>query len=323
MKILFVSSGNSVLGISPIVRNQLQSLVNAGCIVDHFLIKGKGYKGYLSNVKPLKKKIIEGQYDIVHAHYSLSAYVAGLAGAKPLVVSLMGSDVKGSRSGRIFLKFVSRIFNWRALIVKSHDLQKSLGKINSTYVLPNGVDTTQFIPMNRLQCCNKLRWEINLVNILFAASPERQEKNFALTLEAVTRLNASDVMLHVLGDIPHGELVYWYNAADVVLLSSLWEGSPNVIKEAMACNRPILATEVGDIRWLFGNQPGHYISGLSSEEFAGKLRLAIDFSREHGFTNGRQKLINLGLDASKVAVKILEIYKISLKTNNADYHQSG
>jgi teichuronic acid biosynthesis glycosyltransferase TuaC len=313
MKILFVSSGNSASGISPIVSNQGHSLVNAGCTVDFFLIKGKGVKGYLGNIKPLKKKIIEGHYDIVHAHYSLSAYVAGLAGAKPLVVSLMGSDVKGGKSGRAFLKFFSRIFNWQALIVKSHDLRQSLGKLKSTYVLPNGVDTARFIPLDRLQCCNKLGWDINNINILFAASPERQEKNFPLTSKAVNRLNASEIVLHVLGDVPHCELVYWYNAADVVLLSSLWEGSPNVIKEAMACNRPIVATDVGDIRWLSGNEPGHFISGFSSEEFAGKLKLAIDFSREHGFTNGRQRLLDLGLDSATVAGKIMEIYKIAAK----------
>ncbi len=313
MKILFVSSGNSASGISPIVSNQGHSLVNAGCTVDFFLIKGKGVKGYLGNIKPLKKKIIEGHYDIVHAHYSLSAYVAGLAGAKPLVVSLMGSDVKGGKSAKVFLKFFSRFFSWQALIVKSQDLQQNLGKLKPVYVLPNGVDTTQFIPVDRLQCCNKLGWDINHINILFAASPERQEKNFPLTSEAVNRLNASDIVLHVLGDVPHSELVYWYNAADVVLISSLWEGSPNVIKEAMACNRPIVATDVGDISWLSGNEPGHFISGFSPEEFTGKLNLAIEFSREHSHTNGRQRLLDLGLDSATVAGKIMGIYKIAAK----------
>jgi teichuronic acid biosynthesis glycosyltransferase TuaC len=311
MKILFVSSGNSASGISPIVSNQGASLANAGCDVEYYLIKGRGIKGYLSNVIPLKQKIKKGQYVIVHAHYALSAYVAGLAGAKPLVVSLMGSDVKGGNASRVILKVLSWIFKWQAVIVKSKELGS--GKFDSAHVIPNGVDTEQFLPEDRKQCCAKLGWNDNDVNILFAANPARKEKNFALTHEALKRIDTPNTALHVLDDIPHSELVYWYNAADVVLLSSLWEGSPNVIKEAMACNRPIVATDVGDIRWLSGNEPGHFISGFSQEEFAGKLKLAIDFSREHGLTNGRQRLLDLGLDSATVAGKIMEIYKIAAK----------
>jgi teichuronic acid biosynthesis glycosyltransferase TuaC len=310
MKILFVSSGNSASGISPIVSNQGGSLVNYGCVVEYYLIKGRGIKGYLSNVIPLKQKIKKGQYAIVHAHYALSAYVAGFAGAKPLVVSLMGSDVKGGNASRVILKVLSWFFRWQAVIVKSKELGS--GKFDSAHVVPNGVDTEQFLPEDRKQCCAKLGWNDNDVNILFAANPVRKEKNFSLTSEALKRIDTANTSLHVLDDIPHNELVYWYNAADVVLLSSLWEGSPNVIKEAMACNRPVVATDVGDIRWLFGNTPGHFISGFSPDEFAGNLKLAIDYSKKHGQTQGRSRILELGLDAVTVAKRIIEVYKTVL-----------
>ena len=94
MRVLFVSSGNSVKGISPIIKNQGDSLVDMGVDLTYFTIKGKGFKGYSNSVFKLKKVLNKNEYDIIHAHYSLSAIVASFAGAKPLVVSLMGSDVK-------------------------------------------------------------------------------------------------------------------------------------------------------------------------------------------------------------------------------------
>ena len=94
MKLLFVSSGNSKNGISTIIKNQGVSLKNQDIELDFFTIEGKGIKGYLKSIPYLKKQLKENKYDIVHAHYSLSAFTASLAGAKPLIVSLMGSDVK-------------------------------------------------------------------------------------------------------------------------------------------------------------------------------------------------------------------------------------
>jgi hypothetical protein len=96
MKVLFVSSGNSEFGISPIVKNQGESLKQNGIDLDYFTIKGKGIKGYLKNIPILKKYLKYHNYDIIHAHYSLLAIVATLSGAKPLVVSLMGSDIYGN-----------------------------------------------------------------------------------------------------------------------------------------------------------------------------------------------------------------------------------
>ena len=93
MTILFISSGNSGK-ISPIVKAQADSLIKKGVAIDFFLIKGKGLTGYLKSIFILRKFIKKNNYDLYHAHYSLSAFVATLAGCKPLVVSLMGSDVK-------------------------------------------------------------------------------------------------------------------------------------------------------------------------------------------------------------------------------------
>ena len=82
MKVLFVSSGNSDIGISPLIKAQGDSLESLGIKVDYFLINGKGLVGYLKNIPRLKSILKKYNYDIVHAHFSLSGMVASLARTK-------------------------------------------------------------------------------------------------------------------------------------------------------------------------------------------------------------------------------------------------
>jgi glycosyltransferase involved in cell wall biosynthesis len=90
------------------------------------------------------------------------------------------------------------------------------------------------------------------------------------------------------------------------------EGSPNVIKEAMACNCPIVATDVGDIRWVLGETEGCYISSFDTKEFADKIRLALKYSETVGRTNGMKRIQELGLDSETIAKRIIDIYKKAL-----------
>ena len=153
MKVLFISSGNSVNGISPIIKNQGESLKDQGIDLDYYTIKGKGIFGYLKNIIPLKKILRKNSYDIVHAHYLFSALVASLAGVKPIAVSLMGSDVKSKK----YLIFLIKLFykiSWSGLIVKSEDMKSTIN-IKNVYLLPNGVDLNQFKPIDKYTALKK------------------------------------------------------------------------------------------------------------------------------------------------------------------------
>ncbi len=312
LKVLFVCSGNSKRGISPIIANQGESLSLRGVDVDYFTIQGKGVLGYLRNVLPLRRQLRQQRYDIIHAHYSLSALVATLAGGRPLVVSLMGSDI---RLGPIFqyaVRLSARLF-WREVIVKSIDMRDNLGARCCT-IIPNGIDTAHLRPSETRACQSELGWDLHRKHLLFAANPGRQVKNFPLFQKAVQSLPEHlAIEYHALEDVPHAAIPTYMNAADVVVLTSLWEGSPNVIKEAMACNCPVVATEVGDVAWLFGDEPGHYLTGFEPADVAEKIRLALDFSGRHGRTRGRERIKKLGLDAETVAWRIVEVYERALK----------
>lgn len=305
MRVLFVVSGKADGKLSPITSNQADSLRQIGLKIDFFVINEKGLKGYLRNLLPLKLKL-KRNYNIVHAHYSFSGMLASLAGANPLVVSLMGSDVKAKKFYRLLLWFFSFLF-WKKIIVKSSEMQKILGAIPSV-VVPNGVDTETFKPLSQNECIKKLKWNNDKLHILFAANPLRHEKNFELAQKAVSLLNNENIELHTLIDVPHDDMVFYYNAASVVLLTSLWEGSPNVIKEAMACCRPVVSTDVGDIRRLFGDTPGCYLTSFEAKDVAVKLNDAILFSKTHSVTQGSERIDELEIDSVHIAKKLLTVY---------------
>ena len=304
MKVLFVASGNHGK-VSPVVKAQGDSLVKAGAEVHYFLIKGKGIKGYLGQILPLRSYWKKGHFDVVHAHFSFSSYVASLARVKPLVVSLMGSDLKATRWNAKMIRLFSRVFHWREIIVKSKDMAADL-QISGVHVIPNGVDTKLFVPMDKGLCRHKLGWGEGSKHVLFPANPNRSEKDFPLA-QSVASLLDGKVQLHVFVDVEHDDTVYYYNAADAVLLTSKWEGSPNVIKEALACCRPIVSTDVGDVRERTKDVEGCYVAKTRKpQEIACLLQKAIAFE---GDTQSREKIIADSLDYVTVARKLIDIYK--------------
>jgi len=303
VKVLFVSSGNK--GISPVVHNQGDSLLYQGVIVKYYPIKGKGILGYLSNISKLRKFLRENKIDVIHAHYSLTAFVTSMAKAKPMVVSLMGSDVKKGFFYRMLIQLFAFLFSWKNIIVKSEDMKASL-KMDKAMVIPNGVDLKRFCEMNKQECQLKLGWDTEKKHILFPANIARPEKNYQLLEDAVKELNDNSIEVHWFNKVPNEETPYWYNAADVVVMTSLWEGSPNAIKEAMACSRPIVSTMVGNVEWLFGGIDGCFFTNYDSTDCSEKIQQTLAFK---GKTNGRQRIIELGLSNDLVAKRLVGIYQ--------------
>lgn len=308
MKILFVSSGNVKDGISPIVRNQGQSLIDKGIIVDYFTIKGKGILSYIRHIFILRKYLKTNKFDLVHSHYSYTSYVASLAGANPLIASLMGSDVISHRYSKKLILFFHQYF-WTLGIVKSLEMYKYI-EVKRLELIPNGVNMEQIHYMDKNECQNKLGWDVKKGHILFAANPKRKEKNFTLAKKAIKLLQYRyEIVMHILNEVPYGEIPVYLNASDVIVLCSRHEGSPNVIKEAMACNCPIVTTNVGDVKWVLGKTEGCYITSFKPEDVAIKIKFAIEFSEKYGQTKGRERIIELGLDSETVAKKIIEVYE--------------
>ena len=305
MRVLFISSGNNGDSISPIVQNQGESLIQEGLIIRFFPINGKGFLSYLKHILILRNYRRKNRHDLFHAHYSLSAFVATLAGCKPLIVSLMGSDTK---CGFLIKKIIQilAIQRWKAVIVKSDTMRRDIG-IAEAIVIPNGVDLKKVVTKRGEKTSLKEK------KVLFAANPKRYVKNYNLAKEAVSLLSSDNIILNVVFSKPYNQIIEEINKSDLVLLTSFWEGSPNIIKEAMVCNRPIVATDVGDIKWLFGDEPGHFLTNFEPDDVAEKITQAVEFSKKYGRTKGRDRIIKLGLDSETIADSIIGVYNSVLE----------
>lgn len=313
MKVIFVASGNKAVGkVSSFVQSQYDSLQSAGVEMILFPVVGHGAIAHLRAVKQLRALIRKEQPDVVHAHYSVCGHVAAMARVllqrKPkLVVSILGSFPTHSMKWRL-VRFCIR-YIWDKTIVKSQRTAKQLGE--DVAIIPNGVNLETFYPQDYHQARQLVGFETDKRYIIWCSNPERKEKNFALAQAAVGMVSESDnvVLLPIFNKTPH-EVAIYMNAADCLLLTSQMEGSPNVIKEAMACNCPIVSTDVGDVRERLTDLDGCYIlpekDMQSPEALANLIGEAICYGKR---TEGYNRIIEDELTIQQVAKRIMSCYE--------------
>ncbi len=307
MRVIFVASGNKSVGtVSAFVSSQFRSLQHEGLEMELFPICGHGWKAYAKGIVALRKKVKELHPEIVHAHYSVCGVVAALAtcGLKTkVVVSILGSFPRDSFKLHWVRFFIRHI--WDATLTKSKRTADQLGM--ELPVVPNGVDLNQFSLMDYRDARKAVGFEENKKYVIWCSHPMRSEKRYPLAEKSVQKLNDGNVVLYPVYDKPHDDVVRYMCAADVLLLTSYCEGSPNVIKEAMACNCPIVSTDVGDVRWVTEGVDGTYVSGKDDPEMlAGCLKKALVFNKR---TDGRNRILSVGLTTDATARKIISIYE--------------
>jgi teichuronic acid biosynthesis glycosyltransferase TuaC len=304
MRVLFIFSGNSASGINPIIENQAKSIRQNGVEVALFPIKGRGMLKYLQNILALRSHLNKNRYHIIHAHYGLTAIIARIATRQRIIVSFMGSDIYESSFWRLFQIATNR-FLWKAIIVKSAEMKKIL-RNKKVYVIPNGVDLSRFRPIDRQVARQQLGWD-GKIKILFISVFNRNNysKNFSLAEQSIAIARKSvDLDFISLHDVKNEQMPVYYSAADMLLVTSRWEGSPNAVKEAMACNCPIVSTPVGDVPELFDNVEGNHITDFNKKDIAAKILQVISKSER---TRGREKILQL---SDKIINKrIIDLYK--------------
>ncbi|MEZ4896464.1 MAG: glycosyltransferase family 4 protein [Saprospiraceae bacterium] len=319
MKVLFVCSGNGAFNeISPFIKVQGDSLEAQQIDLTYYYIKGKGIRNYLRNVPALKKFIKSGDFDIIHAHYALCGWVALLTrSGKPLILSLMGSDVFGDINQQGKRTFKSNFYVLLTkmiqpfvdvIIVKSAGMQAKVTKRRHVFEIPNGIRMDHFKPL-KVDVREYLGLDPDKQYVLFLGNPNDTNKNIRLVQEAVKLLNRPDVELINIYKVPHEVVVNYLNAVDVFTLCSFSEGSPNVVKEAMSCNCPMVVVPAGDAAWVVGNTPGCEVAGYQPDDFSEKLKSALNFARQSGRTQGRERIYELGLDEENVARRLVSIYQ--------------
>ncbi len=304
MKVLFISSGNLSDGKpSILIKNQGESLKAIGVNVHYFTINGKGVLGYLKSVKHIAKEITSLQPDHIHSHYSLSAFATSIALIiynikKTHIVSLMGSDTKMKGWKRRLTIYLSHQ-RWNHTIVKALSMAKELD-LKDYKIIPNGVNMSNIKPF-----VSPFK-----TTAIFPANPERVSKNYDLAVQAmnIAKNSIPELNLEVCYDVSHQEIISKIQKSGIVLVTSLWEGSPNIVKEAMALNKPIVCTKVGDAEMLLNNVNGSFLVGFDPYEVAEAIKSAVLFGKNEDESNGRNKLLELKLDSTSIAKRLLKIY---------------
>jgi glycosyltransferase involved in cell wall biosynthesis len=299
MKVLIVCSGNSGK-VAPFIAEQSEAIRKQGVEVDFFLINGKGLWGYLKNLKPFHEKLKKNNIGIIHAHYGLSGLFANLQRKIPVITTFHGSDIN-QRKIRILSRLAIKLSVYNIFISGKLAL---LARAKKKYtVIPCGIDMHTFFQMEKSEARRKMDFELKDKIVLFSGSFKDKAKNFALA-EAALRLIAQNIRLIELKGYSRTEVNILMNASDVALMTSLKEGSPQFLKEAMASNLPIVTTDVGDASIITGNIEGCYITTFDPMDVARKIKLALAFGKR---TNGRDQISQL--DNKIISEKILKIYR--------------
>ena len=295
------------------VKEQIDSLAALGVENEIFFMntREKGKKEYIKGYFKLIKLLFQNKYDIIHCHHAYSGFIficTGLSFFTKRILSYQGTpDIEG---GRFIFNISNRFFD--SIILKAN-FQKY--KSNKTEYLPNGTNIEFFKPLNKEQCKQDLGLDLKKQYVLFMDSyvgrPFKRYDRF----KAVTQLLREKYAIKNLGELvltnTKRELIPQYiNASSFHLLTSDVEGSPNSVKECLACNIPVVSTPVGNANEIIGDVKGCYISKtFDPEELANlceKVLKAEDF-------NGREDFLSKKLDIGTVAKSLLSVYEKIIK----------
>jgi len=304
MRVLIVTNmyptvESSYFGI--FVKKQVESLQREGVATDVLFINGrKSVLNYITAIIKLNI-MLKNSYDLIHAHYGLSGIVARMQWKVPVVVTFHGSDVNLPVQG-FLSKILARHIN--KSIVVSSELRKKL-KNKDAEVIPCGVDLNLMRPMPIEQAKKELGLDLNTSYLLFPANPDDKAKGYKLFNQVVKYLQSKGLKVQelILRNVPYEKVLFYYNASSVMVFTSEREGSPTVIKEALACNLPIVSVRVGDVEERIKGVVGCFLAERNLQDIANKVELALQSNK---YKNGGEAVKNFSLEI--IAKKIINIY---------------
>ena len=311
MRILIVASYNKNR-FAPFIVEQAEALKEQQCELAWFGLQGKGLMGYLKNLSALKKKIREFRPDVVHAHYGLSGLLANLQRRVPVVTTYHGSDINDKKV-LCFSRMAMTLSAWNIFVSQKI---LAMAKPKSKYALiPCGIDLSGMQLTSKEEARRRMGLTPDKKYVLFAGAFDNAVKNAPLAKESVALLQDDQVELLELKGCSRDEVNLLMCAADAFLMTSHTEGSPQVIKEAMACGCPIVSVDVGDVKERVDGLEGCCVAKTRNpEELAELLRIVIGFERK---TKGRERLVADGLDNRLVTKQLIGIYKNVLRNENS------
>jgi len=287
----------------PFFNEKIERLRERG--VDFHIVTLPGNPGqrtiweYLKTYPQVLYRSFTGEYDLVHVDYGLMAPFAILQPRRPIIMTLWGSDIMGK-----YKDYVRKFANYfDEVIVLSETMKSNLER--NAHVITQGVDLEKFQPTSTEEARKRIGWDLNKKHVLFPYDPDREVKNYPLAESVVEQARKSinqEVKLHAVYDIPHNQIPNYMNASDVLLITSHREGGPNTVKEAMACNLPVVSTDVGEVRYRLTNVEPSFTCKNRGE----LISSVVNILKSNQRSNGRKFVQEFSLD--QTTEKILDIY---------------
>ena len=312
MRILFVTSEWPSEGQPnhvPFLKDHILSLESKGIKASIYKIKSESIAIRLISIFQLRKQIRDKNYDIIHIHWGYNGlFCLGLN--TPNVITFHGSDLNKpsywkARSIIIYLiSKISTITSNHNIFVSKELAKESLMKKKKMTVIPMGIDLDKFFPMDKKVCREKLNFPENKHLILFGGNASQAVKRLPLA-KSIFKYLGENYKLITVDYVDHNLIPFYMNACDILLMTSLSEGSPTMIKEAMACNLPIVSTDVGDVKEkIQGLENCFVLKNETPEKIASIVKKCIK-SQVH--PNGRGKILNYSLNI--LSNKMIKVYK--------------
>lgn len=312
MRVLVVTNmypSRALPSFGTFVYDQVQALRALGVEVDVLAFNGRESKWhYLWAFPRLWHALLCGRYDLIHAHYVLAGIVARMQWGHRLVLTHHGPEVLGQpRWQGPLCKLLTPLCN--EVIHVTEEVRRTL-RDDDGWVIPCGVDLDAFTPVPRDEARVSLGLPVDKRLILFAGDYWRPEKRFDLVEAALPLVQRElpDAELVLLTKQPHDVVPLYMSACDALVLASALEGSPMVVKEAMAANLPVVSVRVGDVPEVIGDTPGCALAERDPTDIAAKLVAVL---REPRRTDGRSRIAHLRHD--RIAQRVREVYRHALR----------
>jgi glycosyltransferase involved in cell wall biosynthesis len=296
------------------VYDQVEALRALGVEVDLFTFP-LGARSYLRAVGPLRKLLAEQSFDVVHAHYGLCGWTAVRAGARPLVVTFHGTDVRHPASGRVSRRILRKLDlaagASRSIFGEEGGRPGLAPPPGRAAVLPCGVDTSRFVPADRAEARRRLGLDPGGRYLFFPADPERPVKRGDRAAEVA---HLADAELLTAGEIAPEQMPDYVNASSAVLVTSESEGFGLAVLEALACRVPVLSTPVGIAPLVLAGLEGCLVADFDAGKWAelARVHLASPDPRVGDDWGARS------FSAGRMAERVLAAYQgLSTGTNAA------
>lgn len=309
MRILIVCSGNApnfdFQKHQAFIYDQMEAIIKADSSIyfDYFFIDKKGMMGYLSCLSKLKKRLKNTHYDCIHAHFATSALLANLQRKTPVVSTFHGSDIDLIQYR--FFSFIVALLSKEVIYVSNKLWSKALLKLShKSSVVPCGVNFEIFRPQDPIQSRMKMGLLLDKKYVLFSSDFETKIKNPDLAFKGIKKLQDANIHLLALKNYSRNEVAILMNAVDAALMTSFSEGSPQFVKEALACNCPVVSTDVGDVSDHIKGIQGCFITNYEVDDVAEKLKKVLQSAKK--LSDGREYIKHL--DNVLIASQIIKIY---------------